>query len=164
MRAAALMSLALLPPTAALAACPGEVIFSCPIKGKTLQVCLDGDRAHYVFGRPGTPDLSLTEPLATLDFQPWPGIGRTIWQNVRFRNEGVTYEVWSSIEKPLDENASDPQWMGGVTVSQGDQTLAELTCSAPPDPPFLDALFDAKVAAGQCWNFDTLAWQAAPCP
>ncbi|MCB6178886.1 hypothetical protein LHP98_12190 [Rhodobacter sp. Har01] len=161
---AALMSLALLAPSAALADCPGEVVFSCPIKGKVLEVCHDGSAAQYVFGRPGTPDLTIRESLATLAFQPWPGIGRTIWQSVRFQNDDVVYEVWSSVDKPMEENAPDPDWAGGVIVTRADETLAELACSDPPDPPFLDALYDAKVAVGQCWNFDSQAWQAAPCP
>lgn len=161
---AALMSLALLAPTAAQAACPGEVIFSCPIKSRHLEVCIEAGDAVYRFGAPDRPDLTIRDSLATVEFQPWPGIGRTIWQSVRFRNADVTYEVWSAIEKPLDPTSEDPDWAGGVTVTQGDATLAELTCSAPPDPPFLDALFDAKVAAGQCWNFDAGAWQAGPCP
>jgi hypothetical protein len=160
---ARLLSLALLAPAPALAACPGEVVFSCPVKARTLEVCIDAGQAHYAFGPPGKPDLSISEGLATLDFQPWPGIGRTIWQSVRFHNQDVDYEVWSSIDKPMDET-DEPVWHGGVTVTRGDETLADLTCTAPPDPPFLDALFDAKVAAGQCWNFDTRAWQAAPCP
>jgi hypothetical protein len=157
----ALIPFVLLFPTAALADCPGEVIFSCPIKAKLLEVCIDGGQAHYVFGRPGTPDLTISESLKTLAFQPWPGIGRTIWQSVRFHNQDVDYEVWSSIDKQMEENAPEPEWAGGVTVTRGDETLADLACSAPPDPPFLDRLFQAKEAAGLCWDFDSQSWQPA---
>jgi hypothetical protein len=161
---AALLSLALLTPLPALAQCPGEVLFSCPIKAKTLEVCLTGGTAIYSFGPKGAPDLTITTPVADLAYQPWPGIGRTIWDSVRFHNDGVDYEVWAALDKMMEEGQPEPDWQGGVTVTRGDEILAELACTAPPDPPWLDQLFAAKEAAGQCWNFDSQSWQTAPCP
>ncbi|WP_225027061.1 hypothetical protein [Xinfangfangia pollutisoli] len=162
MRALSLI-LALSLPFPAFADCAGELLFSCPIKAARLEVCLTGATATYSFGPAGKPDLTLETPVADLDFQPWPGIGRAIWQTVRFHNRGVVYEVWSSLEKQMEENQPEPAWQGGVTVQQGDQVLAELSCSTAPDPSDLDLIFQAKEAAGQCWNYSTQTWQNGGC-
>lgn len=149
--------LGLLTLTPAWADCAGEVIFACKIKTKTLELCLTADALRYTFGK-GQPDLTITTPLPQLDYTPWNGIGRSMWEAVRFENRGVTYEVWSSIDKLMDENDPAPIWSGGVIVSRGDATLAQLVCTTPPEPPFIDVLYDAKTAVGQCWNFDRRAW------
>jgi hypothetical protein len=156
------LALALLVATPALADCPGEVIFSCHIKAKVLQVCLTPDSVSYQFGRPSRPDLTITTDLVQADFTPWPGFGRTMWQSVRFQNEDVTYEVWSSIDKMMNADDPEPLWQGWVIVTRGDEALADLTCTAPPDPPWLDRLYEAKQAVGQCLDFDTQTWGDCP--
>ncbi|MDQ2065734.1 hypothetical protein Q9295_05080 [Xinfangfangia sp. CPCC 101601] len=154
---ALLLTLALLP-SAALADCGADTeIFSCQIGKKQLQICFD-DRADvfaYTFGRKGKPDLSLWETTPDLDFQPWPGVGSAIWENVTFYNDGHSYEVWTSVQRdPEDQSGLS----AGVTVRQGETTLTTLTCNPGSASQSLDVIYDVKVAYGQCWSFADQAW------
>jgi hypothetical protein len=150
--------LAALAATPVIADCPGEQIFSCKIRAKTLELCLTSAEVRYSFGRAGDPDLILSADVLQVDFIPWNGWGRTMLNQVRFYKDGVTYAVWASIDKQISEDDPERQWQGGVNVTRGDDPLADLTCSGPPDPPWIDALYDAKQRVGQCWDFDQKVW------
>ncbi len=152
---AVLLLLALTAP--AQATCQEEEVFCCPIGKKVVEVCAWRGELTYSFGRKGSPELILYEPLETVAYTPWPGIGRAIWDSVAFQNEGVTYEVWSSFDK-IDENAV---LEGGVNVMEGDKTLATLTCDKGSVTRALDAIGDLKAGIGQCWDFDSRRWTTA---
>ena len=151
MRAALLLALLAAP---AHAACQGDEAFSCQIGAKTLEVCYWKGMLTYRFGPKSMPELTISEPLETIAYTPWPGIGRAIWDSVAFENEGVTYEVWSSFDR-LDENAVIE---GGVNAMQGDRTLATLTCDKGSVERGLDTISDLKAGIGQCWSLDTQSW------
>lgn len=151
MRAALLLALLATP---AHATCQGDEALSCQIGKKTLEVCYWKGMLTYSFGPEGKPELFLNEPLETVAYTPWPGIGRAMWDQVAFQNDSVTYEVWSSIDK-MDENAV---MEGGVNVMQGDQTLASLTCDKGSVAQGLDAISDLKAGIGQCWDMGTQTW------
>lgn len=145
------------------AACPegAEVLVSCTLKGgaKQLDTCLIGDHAMYRYGPTGAvPELDLLHPVTDVDMEPWPGVSRTIWEAVRFANKDVIYEVYYSIER--DPEATEMS--GGVTVLRGEETLASLAC----DPGSVTSggyslpLYEAKQAAGQCWNTSEFRWKS----
>lgn len=136
------------------AACQGDEAFSCPIGKKTVEVCYWKGMLTYSFGRAGKAELIISEPLETVAYTPWPGIGRAIWDQVAFQNEGVTYEIWSSFDR-MDENAV---MEGGVNVMQGDKTLATLTCDKGSVERGLDTISDLKAGIGQCWDMGAQAW------
>lgn len=151
---AALLLLALASPAAA--ACPNDSeIFSCTIDGKPLQVCHWKGALIYNFGPEDKPELSLSTPLETAAFTPWPGIGGAIWETVAFPNQGYTYEVWTSVER-------DPEATGGleagINVLQGEAMVAQLACDPGTPSQSLDVIYGLKEAIGQCWDFDTKAW------
>lgn len=151
---AALLLIALASPAAA---CPtGAEVFSCTIKGKPLRLCHEAGVLTYSFGPAGKPDLSLSQPLETLAFTPWPGIGSDIWETVAFPNQGYTYEVWTSVTRDPESTAG---LRGGVTVLQGETTVAQLTCDPGTPSQSLDVIYDLKEAIGQCWDFDSRSWQ-----
>jgi hypothetical protein len=155
MRAALIFALLATP----AAACPGgNEVFSCTIKGKPLQLCHSNGALTYSFGPTGKPELTLTQPLETLAFTPWPGIGSAIWETVAFPNQGYTYEVWTSAER--DPEATEGL-QGGVNVLQGKTLVAQLTCDPGTPSQSLDVLYDLKEAIGQCWDFDSRSWQTA---
>jgi hypothetical protein len=155
MRAALLLLLLAAPAAGPVwAACQEEEVFSCPIGKKVVEICAFRGELTYSFGREGSPELILYEPLETVDYTPWSGIGRAIWDMVAFENEGVTYEVWSSFDR-LDENAV---LEGGVNVVQGDETLATLTCDKGSVKWGLDTISDLKAGIGQCWDYDSQSW------
>ncbi|MFP5480451.1 MAG: hypothetical protein ACLGIE_12310 [Alphaproteobacteria bacterium] len=149
---AALLLLALASP--AHAACQGDTAFSCRIGAKTLDVCYWKGMLTYRFGPEGRPELTLTQPLETAAYAPWPGIGRAIWDMVAFQNQGTTYEVWTSFDR-LDEAAV---LEGGVNVMQGDTLLASLTCDKGTTQTSLDAISDLKAGIGQCWDHAAAEW------
>lgn len=151
MRAALLFALLATP---ASAACPGGTVFSCRIGAKVLEVCHAADALTYVFGREGKPELTLSQPLETAAYTPWPGIGRAIWDSLAFSNDGITYEVWTSVER-MDEAA---QLEGGVNVIEGETHLASLTCDPGTPSQSLDVIYELKSEIGQCWDFDAKAW------
>jgi hypothetical protein len=151
MRAALLLGLLAAP---ASAACQGDTAFSCALGKKTLQVCSWKGALIYSYGRDGRPELTIAEPLETVKYTPWPGIGRAIWDSVAFQNDGITYEVWTSFDK-MDENAI---LEGGVNVMQGDTALASLTCDKGSVTHSLDAISDLKSGIGQCWDPDARTW------
>ena len=151
MRAALILALLATPTSAA---CPGDVAFSCQIGQKTLEVCHWQGMLTYSYGRAGKPELTLSEPLETVAYTPWPGVGLAIWDTVAFQNEGVTYEVWTSIDK-MDENAV---LEGGVNVMQGDTMLASPTCDTGSVAHGLDSMSSLKAGIGQCWSPETLRW------
>lgn len=151
MRAALILILLATP---ARAACQGDEAFSCRIGKKTLDVCSWKGALIYRFGHQGQPELTIAEPLETVAYTPWPGIGRAIWDKVAFQNDGVTYEVWTSFDK-MDENAV---LEGGVNVMQGDTSLASLTCDKGSVAHGLDVISDLKAGIAQCWDPEGQAW------
>ena len=154
MRALALL-LALLPLPAA-AACPNESeIFSCTIKGKPLQICHWRGALIYNFGPVDRPELSIATPLETVDFTPWQGVGRYIWETVAFQNEGYTYEVWTSVERGPEATTG---LTGAVTVYDGETEVARLDCDEGSPSNSLDSIYTLKEAIGQCWDFEARAW------
>jgi len=151
MRAALILALLATP---ASAACQGDEAFSCQIGKKALDVCYWKGALIYRYGPKGHPELTIAEPLETVDYTPWPGIGSAIWETVAFQNEGYTYEIWTNIER--DPEATEPR-AGGVRVMQGDATVAELTCNRGTATP-MDGLYDLKSGIGQCWDGESKTW------
>lgn len=151
MRAALLLVVLAAP---AHAACQGDEAFSCQIGAKTLEICYWKGMLTYRFGPEGKPELMLNEPLETVAFTPWPGIGSSLWETVAFRNEGYIYEVWTSVER--DPEATEPR-AGGVRVMQGTDTVAELACDRGTATP-MDTLYDLKDGIGQCWDMEAQSW------
>ena len=151
---AALLLLALATP--AQAACPNESeIFSCTIDGKPLQLCHWKGALIYNYGPVEKPELSLSQPLQTIHFTPWPGVSGTIWESVIFPNQDYAYEVWTSIDR-------DPQattgLQGGINVLQGDSLVAQLLCDRGTPSQSLDVIYGLKQSIGQCWDYDSQSW------
>jgi len=149
---ALLLALAPLP---AAASCPyGDTVFSCQIGAKAVELCHSGDALVYSFGPEGKPELTITEPLETLDFTPWPGIGRYYWDAVRFRNAGFTYEIYSSIERGPDATTGR---LAELSVMEGETEVARLTCDEGTAGS-LELIYVLKKSIGQCWDYDSESW------
>jgi hypothetical protein len=153
----ALILLALLP-LPAFASCPGETLVSCPIGTNQLQVCNEVDLLTYSYGPPGAPNLQLASK-PELAYTPWNGFGRTMWETITFTNRDVTYEVIFSADR-MDENAM-PEW--GVTVLEGEEIAATLTCDDQAGNIPFDGLYNQITATGLCWNRESESWAEA-CP
>jgi hypothetical protein len=159
MRAALLLALLASPAASPVwAACQGDEAFSCQIGAKRVEVCYWKGMLTYRFGPEGRPELTLTEPLETADFTPWPGIGRYYWQTLAFRNDGYTYEIWTSVERGPDATTGIE---AAVTVLQGETEVARLDCNPGTAATTLDSISTLKDAIGQCWAYETRTW--GPC-
>ncbi len=157
---AALLFLALVPQPVLAACQPDDALFHCQIGKKTLQVCETSGTLTYIFGPAGKPELSLAVSIADADFTPWPGIGRTMWDEIAFHNDGVTYRVWASLEKQLDPDEPEPVLQGGVQVSRGETDLASLVCNEGSVQSLLDTVWTLKTGIGQCYDREASRWQA----
>lgn len=146
-------------------AAPAEtLLFSCEMgEGRSLRVTLTDSTATYAFRHP-TNSLTLTRDVRDVHLTPWPGIGRTIWEEIVFQNAGYSYLVHASIERiyPEDENEEiETNVSGGIIVSRSETQIAELSCqTGSVDFPWGTELFDAKVAAGQCYRREENLWAA----
>ena len=145
----------LLAATAQTAWANEDEIFSCEIGTKTVQISHENDALVYRFGPEGKPELTITEPLETVTFNPWPGIGRYIWESVDFRNGGFTYRVYTSVERGPDATTG---LIGSVTVYEGETELAYLPCDEGTPTNSLDRVYDLKKTIGQCWDYDSESW------
>jgi len=133
---------------------------SCTLRGgaRTLQVCLNGPDALYRFGSTGKrPDLEVTTPVSALEYLPWPGIGRDIWETVTFSNGAFRYEVATGFSRiPQDDDGSDagqPPVYGSVHVTENGAAIADLQCDAGTvEWGYGGGLSDAKSALGLCWT------------
>jgi hypothetical protein len=128
-------------------------LVSCSLKSGSayLETCLLGNFATYAYGKTGQrPDLALARPVQEVEMTPWPGVGRSIWEDFQFRNGDVSYRVFYSIDRFSE---GEPALTAGVMVEKGEETLAELDC----DPGTIDAgyplpLWDAQELAAQARN------------
>ncbi|MEX0368224.1 MAG: hypothetical protein AB3N22_19335 [Ruegeria sp.] len=132
---------------AASAQCGDQrLVLDCAIGSKALTVCVSDATATYAFGPRDAPELALTQSLDAVTATPWPGIGRSIYEDVTFTNGSVSYTTWISVDR-LAENQPTS---GGVIVSQSGKTLAELTCAEGTAQIGVFAIADAMANAGYC--------------
>lgn len=152
--------------SAAYADCgaPGRTFLSCTMEGsgKLLEVCIAGDQVTYAFGPAGAPELSLSAPVATVEYHPWPGVSRTIYEQVAFEHQGYVYTVFGGIERGYDSSDDEIEvsQFGGVMVTEGRHTpVAHLDC-APGQVTFgwTNALSEAKARAGLQWDMESRSW------
>lgn len=159
MRAAAIL-LALAAP--AHAGCPDLTVLACEMPGgKRLEVCADDRAVTYAFGPPGAPELTLENPLAAPGYTPWPGVSRTIWESVAFRNGDYLYEVYNSAERifPDDEKAEiEVRESAGVVILKGETVVAQVDCLPGTAEGPIEALYEHLEARGVCWDHAARAW------
>ena len=138
------------------ATCQGHQLFACQIGAKVLEICHYRTDLTYSFGPDGTPDLTITQPLEEIFFQPWPGVSSSIWESVIFTNQDHAYEVWTAQERSPE---SEGLLEGGVRVLNGEELLAELTCDPGTASQPLDGIWGLKESVGQCWDFEAGLWR-----
>ena len=148
------------------AACPLETdtFLSCTIANRHhgLDVCIDGDQVSYAYGLPKQPpELSLVSEIATLEYQPWPGVGRSIWEEVTFHNGNYSYTVSAGFDRTATEGVTIPPsaYFGGVVVHRAGDELTSLMCQRETVVfPWTEALGQGKHRAGLRWDMETQSW------
>ena len=137
---------------------PGTPLFHCTLNGgtKAVDVCLQDDVAYYRFGPAGgAADILLARRAGAVDMRPWNGVGRSIFETATFSNGGYDYTVHYAIDRLTQAH----EVTGGVIVTRGGDELADLSCDAGAvTASDIYPLFEAKEAAGQCWNREMFRW------
>lgn len=156
---AALVSL----PGSLVAACFGDVgtpLMHCGIEGgKTeLRVCLQGDTGYYAYGpRGGAPDIVIARHVSNIEMTPWPGIGRSYWQEMTFSNGSYQYRLNHNFDRFEELPPS-----GQLTVLRDGKEIAQLFCDrADLRVADFDPLLAAKEAAGACFE-PGAGWRSCP--
>lgn len=149
------------------AACSLETntFMSCTFSNgrKSLDVCASKDVVIYNFvGKSEEDSLDISVNIPELDYTPWPGIGRTIWERITLYNDGVRYEVYGGInrEYPQDENNEmKTSTFGGVEVFQEDRLLATLECDdGSVEFSYGAEIVDAMQSHNLCWDHSSKDW------
>lgn len=92
-----------------------QTVFSCFMKnGKHLSVTKIGHSFQYNYGRPGKPEMTFTNKIASVE--TYCGTGAC---SMTLVNKGVEYEVYGNYR------GADG---GGVMVSKNGKTLAHTQC------------------------------------
>ncbi|WP_323766263.1 MULTISPECIES: hypothetical protein [Roseobacteraceae] len=147
-------------PTAAAAACFGDAgtpLFHCTVDGgeTEIRVCLQDNAAYYAYGAPGrAPDIVFSRHVQDIHLTPWPGIGRTYWEEVAFANGPFEYRINHSFDRNGELPAS-----GLLTVTRDGLQIAELRCqTGGASVADFQPLFDAKEESGQCYDLGSRVW------
>lgn len=154
-----LLAAALFFPMSAMAD-TAESMFTCTFRGgdKVVQVYTVGELAGYAYGpQHGNPEMTLVQHALDVDLQPWSGIGRYESESVTFLNVDTTYTVWWSVDKMDMSGVAE----GGITVAQGDNVLADLTCDqGSVETNTFYALHDLREDLGLRWCITSQTWAA----
>lgn len=132
-------------------------ILTCTVGSKQLSLSKQDDNIIYKFGPAGKPELVLREPVATVDFQPWNGLGSTDADAVTFYNQNYSYTV---ITTSPYENFRNGIHYHDITiwVKRDGKEVAILRCNEQTAGDALDHLREAKAAIGQCWDRELKQW------
>ena len=143
-------------------ACDDLTVLSCTVEnGRQFELCASATGLTYRYGPPGAPEIVLSNPLDASGHTPWPGIGRTIWESVSFRNAGYTYEVFSGFERDYGnpDEEIEVTHFAGVLVSQGDTVVTEIRCKADSiRNGQADILYQHMTDHGYCWSHEKFEW------
>jgi hypothetical protein len=149
----AILTITLLPTL--VAATEGNFL-TCTVGAKQLALSIQDETVTYRFGPKDNPELVLQEPIATVDYRPWNGIGRGMKTAVQFSNYSYTYAVVTS---PLDKQTNDNTiWYNAWISVRRDNDFTYLNCNEQFAGDPLDPIPEAKHALGQCWNREQEQW------
>ena len=130
---------------------------TCTIGTKQLSLSKQDDNIIYRFGPPRKPELVLKEPVATVDFQPWNGLGSTDADAVSFYHQNYSYTVVTTSSYENFRNGIHYHEVY-IWLERDGKEVAILQCKEKTDGDALDHLREAKYAIGQCWNRELEQW------
>jgi len=108
-----------------------EAVLTCRIEGqeREVSVSITGTRATYRYGSAlQKPELTLSSPLADLDYRRKNGPGDTIDEIVTFTNGDTAYRMTAGFRNGAAPDPTALQPFATLTVSRAGKTLAALNC------------------------------------
>jgi hypothetical protein len=109
-----------------------ETVLSCRFEGqdRVASISLVGTRAIYRDGRAGqTAELTLSSPLADLDYRREDGAGDTIDEIATFADGDTAYRFAAGFRNGAQPDPSALRPFGLLTVSRAGKPLAKLSCA-----------------------------------
>lgn len=111
---------------------PGEeIVLTCQIEGRDRQasVSLTETSATYRYGPShAEPEMTLSSPLADLDYVRQTGAAGTVNEIVAFANSDTTYRFVTGFRSGAQPDTTALRPFGNLTVSRGGRELAQLPC------------------------------------
>jgi len=112
---------------------PGEeIVLTCQIEGRDRQasVSLTETGATYRYGPSQVePELTLSSPLADLDYVRQTGAAGTVDEIVTFANGDTGYRFATGFRNGAQPDPSALRPFGNLTVSRGGREVATLSCN-----------------------------------
>lgn len=112
---------------------PGEeIVLACRIDGQDREasVSVADNRATYRYGPPDSePELTLSSPLADLDYRRDSGAAGTVDEIVTFANGDTTYRFAAGFRNGTQPDPSALHPFGLLSVSRNGKELARLPCN-----------------------------------
>lgn len=136
-------------------ACETGIIFACDLRPNGhISLCLHDDTVTMDLVTDGKKIVA-SEPLATVEYQPWNGIGSTDSAVVRFDHDGIQHRVATSRDT-MDEETRE-LWSVSVWQAGKADNLSE--CSNTFAGDVLTTLWDQKMLIEQCWSRHEWVWK-----
>ena len=108
-------------------------VLTCRVDGQDRQVSvsISGMEAVYRYGRPGeNPELTLTSPLAEVDYRRKSGPGSTFDEVITFANRDTNYRIAAGFRDGVQPDPSAYIPFATLTVSRAGKDVAQLSCNA----------------------------------
>ena len=136
-------------------ACTTGVVFDCDLKPSGhLSLCLH-NKIVTMDLETGRGTVSASEPIETVQYQPWHGIGSTDSAVVTFEADGRKFDVATGRDT-MDE-ATRELWSVSVWQDTDDDHGSECTNTFAAD--VLSTLWDQKMLIEQCWSRSEWVWK-----
>jgi hypothetical protein len=136
-------------------ACETGVIFACDLTPNGhISLCLHNDTVTMDLVTNGET-VSASEPLATVEYQPWNGIGSTDSAMVTLEVDGRKFDVATGRDT-MDEETRE---LWSVSVWQDTDADQGSECTNTFAGDVLTTLWDEKILANQCWSRHDWVWK-----
>lgn len=122
-----------------------EIVLTCQIQGRDRQasVSLTEADATYRYGpSQAEPELTLSSPLADLDYVRQPGAAGTVEEIVTFANGDTDYRFATGFRNGAQPDPTALRPFGNLTVSRGGRDVTTLSC----DPDSVERAPDRLLA------------------
>lgn len=139
------------------AACDGKSLLKCNSVDGSVDVCMDNHIVYADLSFKETKLKKLSAEIAKALIIPWEGFGRYRINVLILERNEVKFEIFSS----FDTRGGDGFWKSGFNVIRSGSVTEQIMCDSREREDWLDPVYSAKTAIGQCWDRESESWQVA---
>lgn len=148
-------------------ACGASTVLRCTSDRISLSICLFGNSIFVEFlylaqdmRRDENQDrVIFGVPVAQTEIKPWLGLGANRGSILSISSSENRFDFFSS----YDTRSAGEQWKAGVNVFKFNRLEEQLSCNETQETDWLEPIYEAKAAHGQCWDRYAEAWTSS-CP